>query len=117
NLLFIEITAFHAFAWAEEVLADTTRLAGDGVAADLISYIRADETPHVGYLGTVLSEMRDRTWKGTDGSTHDGAEMIGRLWDAALARPIDEGRQQLLAMHVREIRSGRAYRPDADDVF
>ena len=28
------------------------------------SYIRADETPHVGYLKTALTEMRDRTWIG-----------------------------------------------------
>src|SRR5262249_20167044 len=36
GLLLIEISAFHIFAWAEEVL--------DGQAAQLVSYIRADET-------------------------------------------------------------------------
>ena len=50
RLLLIEISAFHAFAWAEEVLADTDLVAGDGEAATLVSYIRADETPHVEYL-------------------------------------------------------------------
>ena len=35
----------------------------------LVSYIRADETPHVGYLRTALSEMRDRTWVGEGGTT------------------------------------------------
>ena len=45
-------------------------------------YIRADETPHVGYLKTALTEMRDRTWIGASGKKHDGADMIGTLWDA-----------------------------------
>ena len=30
GLLFIEVSAFHTFAWAEEVLADTDLVAGDG---------------------------------------------------------------------------------------
>ena len=33
----------------------------------LVSYVRADETPHVEYLKTVLSEMRDRTIVGDAG--------------------------------------------------
>lgn len=117
NLLFIEITAFHAFAWAEEILADTSRVAGDGQAADLVRYIRADETPHVGYLGTVLSELRDRTWIGTDNSRHDGAEMIGILWDAILDRSINEGRKQFLDTFVQEIRRSLDGKPGADDLW
>jgi hypothetical protein len=117
RLLFIEITAFHAFAWAEEVLADTSRLAGEGRAADLIAYIRADEAPHVGYLGTTLSEMRDRTWVGSDGTTHDGTDMIGTLWDAALRQSIHEGRSQFLGMVVGEIRHALQGRTDADDLW
>ena len=62
RLLLIEVSAFHTFAWAEELLADEARVAGDGEAARLVSYIRADETPHVEYLKTVLTEMRDRTF-------------------------------------------------------
>ena len=54
RLLFIEISAFHAFAWAEELLSDTDLVAGEGEAARLVSYIRSDETPHVEYLRTVL---------------------------------------------------------------
>ena len=48
RVLLIEIQAFHTFAWAEEWLADPDLVAGDGQAADLVAYIRADETPHVG---------------------------------------------------------------------
>ena len=47
GLLLIEISAFHGFTWAEGVLSDTDLIAGDGEAARIISYIRADETPHV----------------------------------------------------------------------
>ena len=66
RVLFIEVQAFHTFAWAEEWLSDTDLVAGDGRAADLVSFIRADETPHVGYLKTALTEMRDRTWIGAE---------------------------------------------------
>ena len=45
GLLLIEISAFHGFHWAEAVLSDTDLVAGDGEAARIISYIRADETP------------------------------------------------------------------------
>lgn len=117
RLLFIEISAFHAFSWAEEVLGDTTRVAGDGEAARIVSYIRADETPHVAYLGTVLSEMRDRTWVGRDGTQHKGGEMIDTIWDAALRDSINDGRKQFLAMTIRENRTALEGRSDADDVW
>ncbi len=65
GLLLIEISAFHGFRWAEEVLGDADLVAGDGRAATLVSYIRSDETPHVAWLRTALSEMRDRTWVGS----------------------------------------------------
>ena len=70
GLLFIEVSAFHTFAWAEEVLSDTDLVAGDGEAAELVRYIRADETPHVEYLRTALTEMRDRTFVGESGRQH-----------------------------------------------
>ncbi len=88
RVLFIEISAFHTFAWAEEWMSDTDLVAGDGEAARLVSYIRADETPHVGYLRTALSEMRDRTWIGDDGSQYVGSEMIERIWDPLLAQSL-----------------------------
>ncbi len=40
GLLLIEISAFHGFQWAEEVLGDAELVAGDGAAATLVSYIR-----------------------------------------------------------------------------
>jgi hypothetical protein len=101
RVLFIEISAFHTFAWAEEWMSDTELVAGDGEAARLVGYIRADETPHVGYLRCALTEMRDRTWKGEEGRTYAGSEMIGRIWEPLLAQSLgpmrEEGRRAALA--------------------
>src|SRR3546814_8178601 len=72
RVLLIEVQAFHTFAWAEDWLSDHDLVAGEGRAADLVSYIRADETPHVGYPKVALSEIRDRTWVGTDGKKQAG---------------------------------------------
>src|SRR6185503_7434580 len=79
NLLLIEISAFHTFAWAEEVLSDRALVAGDGEAARLVSYIRADEVPHVEYLKCTLTEMRDRTFVTDTGGRIAGTEIIGRI--------------------------------------
>jgi hypothetical protein len=94
RVLLIEVQAFHTFAWADAWLSDRDLVAGDGAAADLVSYIRADETPHVGYLQTALTEMRDRTWVGEGGVRHPGTDMIGTLWDRALQQSLGPGRQQ-----------------------
>jgi len=84
RVLFIEIRAFHAFAWAEALLSDSDLVAGDGDAARLVSYIRQDEAPHVDYLRTSLSEMRARTFTGTK-KNHSGDDVIGTIWDTTLA--------------------------------
>ncbi|MGH9170533.1 MAG: hypothetical protein ACRD0Z_06635 [Acidimicrobiales bacterium] len=94
RVLFIEISAFHTFAWAEDWMSDTDLVGGEGEAARLVSFIRADETPHVGYLRTALSEMRDRTWLGADGSTYAGTEMIERIWDPLLRQSLGPARQE-----------------------
>ena len=116
GLLLIEISAFHGFRWAEEVLGDGELVAGDGAAATLVSYIRADETPHVAYLRTALSDMRDRTWVGDDDRRYAGTEMIALLWDRALGDSLLGRRQDNLAFVMREIDEALAGRPDADDL-
>jgi len=93
RVLFIEISAFHTFRWAEAWLSDPNLVAGDGEAANLVSYIRADETPHVDYLRTALTEMRDRTWIGESGKRYAGTEMIGTLWDIGLEQSLGAGRE------------------------
>jgi hypothetical protein len=103
RVLFIEISAFHTFAWAEDWLSDTNLVAGEGRAAELVSYIRADETPHVGYLKTALTEMRDRTWIGASGKKYPGTEMIGTLWDNGLEASLGAGREQTRQAIIGEV--------------
>ena len=50
-----------------------------------MSYVRADEAPHVEYLKTALSEMRDRTFVGRSGARYPGTEVIGAVWERAQA--------------------------------
>jgi hypothetical protein len=103
RVLFIEISAFHTFKWAEAWLSDNTLVAGDGKAADLVSYIRADETPHVGYLKTALTEMRDRTWVGASGAKYKGKEMIDLIWEKALRQSLVGNRKQSLTAIMGEV--------------
>jgi hypothetical protein len=117
GLLLIEISAFHGFRWAEAVLSDTELVGGDGAAATLVSYIRADETPHVAWLRTALSEMRDRTWVGDGGRTYDGSDMIARLWDRALENSLLLRRQENLQFFMGEIEEAVDGRADGADLI
>jgi hypothetical protein len=96
GLLFIEISAFHTFAWAESVLSDTELVAGDGEAAQLVRCIRADETPHVDYLRTALTEMRDRTFVDVEGKHLAGTEVITTIWQNALRLSLGENRRNFV---------------------
>ena len=117
RLLLIEVSAFHTFAWAEELLADPALVAGDGEAARLVTYIRADETPHVEYLRTVLSEMRDRTFVTTDGGRRPGTEVIGTLWDRALAESLGTRRELQVRQTLDEVGHALRDRPDGTDLL
>lgn len=116
SLLFIEISAFHGFRWAEAVLSDTDLVSGDGEPARLVSYIRADETPHVAYLRTALTEMRDRTWVGLSGATYSGAEMMALAWDRQVQSSVFLRRADGLKLAMSEVRHAIGARPDAGDL-
>jgi hypothetical protein len=103
GLLLIEISAFHGFAWAAGVLADEDLVAGDGEAARLVGYIRSDESPHVAWLRTALSEMRDRTWVGESGRRHSGSEIVASLWGRALRDSLGGRRHENLNTIMGEI--------------
>jgi hypothetical protein len=116
RLLLIEISAFHTFAWAEELLDDPDLVAGEGEAARLVSYIRSDETPHVEYLKTVITEMRDRTVVGEKGR-HAGSDLIGATWDRALAESLGVRRQDTLKVVRGEVEHAASGRADAKDLM
>ncbi|HLF40443.1 MAG TPA: hypothetical protein VI854_03105 [Acidimicrobiia bacterium] len=117
RILLIEISAFHVFAWADEVLSDTDLVAGDGEAVRLVTYIRQDETPHVDYLRTSLTEMRDRTFIGGSGRRHAGAEVIGRLWQQGLADSLGVRREETARLSLREVHDALDGRADAADLL
>jgi hypothetical protein len=116
GLLFIEISAFHGFRWAQDVLSDTELVQGDGEPARIVSYIQADETPHVAYLRTALSEMRDRTWIGASGAQYDGAEMMDLAWSRALNESVFVRRSDNLKLALREVEHALGDRTDKRDI-
>ena len=105
------------FAWAEELLSDPDLVAGDGAAARLISYIRADETPHVDYLRTALAELRDRTVVGDSGRRHAGSDLVGGIWDRALAQSLGINRLMGLDNTWNEVAHAVGDRPGAADLL
>jgi hypothetical protein len=111
------VQAFHTFAWAEDWLSDTDLVAGEGRAAELVTYIRADETPHVGYLKTALTEMRDRTWLGASGKRYDGRELFQQMWDKRLGESIGPGKQQTNEAIRGEVEHWCLQRPGGKDVL
>ena len=117
RVLFIELSAFHTFAWAEAWLSDDDLVGGDGEAARLVTYIRADETPHVDYLRTALTELRDRTWIGESGRTYPGAALVARLWDPLLEFSLTTGRDESRQAAMSEVEHWCATRADGDDLL
>jgi hypothetical protein len=84
NVLAIEVFARSTFAWAEEVLSDPSVSDAPDEAANLVRYIRSDETPHVEYLRTALSELSARTLYGSDGTELSGKQVVDALMDRTL---------------------------------
>lgn len=82
-----------------------------------MSYIRADETPHVEYLRTSLTEMRDRTFRLSDGTTMAGRDVISAIWDPALNDSLTTRRTEFVSMMGHELERAVAGRPDADDLL
>lgn len=117
SILLIEVSAFHIFRWAETVLSDDELVAGDGEAARIVSYIRQDETPHVEYLRTALTEMRDRTFVGESGARIPGRDVIGTLWDVMLADSLGARRDDTLRATLGEVEHALAGNPRHDDLL
>ncbi len=117
RVLFIEIKAFHVFAWAEELLSDGDLVAGEGEAARLVGCIRADETPHVEYLRSALSEMRDRTFVTTSGGRIPGTEVVGTLWDRLLAESMGTVEAANRASFTKELHFTLEGRPGGSDLI
>lgn len=117
TVMFVEVQAFHVFAWASEVLGDTDLVAGDDAALKLVDAIRADETPHVEYLRTGLTEIRDRTIIDDSGKKVPGGEVISKLWDFGLSQSLGVRLDQNREMTLREIERAVEGRSDRDELM
>jgi hypothetical protein len=84
NVLMIEIRAENFFNFCTTVMRDPRNFRDRRDvamhAADLVDRIRQDESPHVGYLTVVISELRSFTFKTADGGTIKGREFIDSIW-------------------------------------
>ncbi|MGD8863172.1 MAG: hypothetical protein PVI30_24370 [Myxococcales bacterium] len=86
QVLVIEVFARGTFDWGEELLSDAEVSAEPDKAGAMVRYIRADESPHVEYLRTALSELRGRTLRTVDGGTIAGRTVIDGILHHILER-------------------------------
>jgi hypothetical protein len=117
RVLFIEVKAYHTFAWAQELLSDADLVAGDGEAGRLVTYIRSDESPHVEYLRTALTEMRDRTFIGVSGHHYPGRDIIMPMWNTVLEFSAGVVEEQNRAWSRREVERAVERRPNGSDIL
>ena len=84
NLLMIEVRAERAFQFYEAVICSpdtfTEKRNETRCAIELINRIRLDETVHVAWLRTAISEFRSLTVNTMDGRQVPGAEIIDPVW-------------------------------------
>jgi len=118
NVLIIEVFAAETFQWAEEVLADPNVSDSPKEASDMIRYIRSDESPHVEYLRTALSEISARTLIAEDGSELSGREAVQSLLDRSLKFIIRQRREERRAQLHESIRnSAKGIVKDVDELI
>ncbi len=101
QVLAVEVFAMGAFDWGERLLSDPELSAEPEAAGDLVRFIRGDESPHVEYLRTALSELATRTLRGVDGTTVPGREVVHALLHRTLRGLTGERREEQRA-YIRE---------------
>jgi len=79
QVLVVEIFAEGTFDWGYRVLSDPKVSAAPQAAGAMVQHIRSDESPHVEYLRTALSEVRARTLRTVDGKTIAGRSVVDAL--------------------------------------
>ncbi|MCU0670850.1 MAG: hypothetical protein MUF70_16085 [Myxococcota bacterium] len=79
QVLVVEIFAEGTFDWGHRVLSNPKVSAAPEAAGAMVQHIRSDESPHVEYLRTALSEVRARTLRTVDGKTIAGRSVVDAL--------------------------------------
>jgi hypothetical protein len=85
NVLAVEVFAAGTFDWGERLLGDPEVSADPQRAGELVRMIRSDESPHVEYLRTALSELRARTLRDARGGTLPGRRVVDGLLQRSLS--------------------------------
>ncbi len=112
QVLVVEIFAEGTFDWGERLLSNPEVSAAPEEAGAMVRYVRRDESPHVEYLRTALSEVRARTLRTVDGGTIAGREVVDRLMHRILRaitreRPAEQ-REDVRAGMLQAMRAARA---------
>ena len=95
QVLVVEVFAEGTFEWGKAVLSNPEVSAEPEQAGAMVGYIQADESPHVEYLRTVLSEVRARTLCTTGGGRISGREVVDGFMHRVLhAMTTDRPREQ-----------------------
>jgi len=115
QVLAVEVFAMGAFDWGSRLLSDPEVSAAPEAAGAMVDHIRSDESPHVEYLRTALSEVAARTLRRVDGGTLAGAEAVRALMHRALRGLTGERREEQRA-DIREsvVASMKAHRNPKD---
>jgi hypothetical protein len=116
SVLLIELRAFRVFKWADEVIR-TSDLSNVDEATKIVSFIRQDETPHVGYLTTVLSELKVLQFKGKNGKVYQGKPIIEKLLNHALNESRNVAEWRNVKMVSDEISLAISNRPNAQEIL
>ncbi|MBI1845070.1 MAG: hypothetical protein HYR89_10755, partial [Actinobacteria bacterium] len=82
-----------------------------------VSFIRQDEAPHVEYLRTSLTEMRDRTFIGTSGKKYPGSEIIGTMWDQSMKESLSTMEDLNRAAILSEVELALSKHPKGKDLL
>jgi len=94
QVLAVEVFAMGAFDWGERLLSDPEVSADPEGARALVSYIRSDESPHVEYLRTALSEVAARQLRTVDGGIVPGRDVVRELLHRTLRGLTRERREE-----------------------
>lgn len=121
SIFVIEIVADNVFTWGEELLGDPDVSSEPEAARALVAHIRKDESPHVEYLRTALSELWCRTLRTVDGGQIPGREVVGallrrQLHGVASQRPRQQREQLQQELH-EEIRQNGGRTGDLERRF
>ncbi len=117
QILVIELQAYAAFAWAQEVLSDPACSSAPEFSTKTVDYIQTDENIHVGYLQCALAEARSMTMLGTSGEEVPGREVIDAICKKVIGVHTGDRLTRIRNFRMRQIENELESRADGSDVL